>query len=200
MQVTLGDTEMKPFLHQREGSAHHHLLLQTAGKEKGTETGAGKLYQKKAARKKLAIHFLFKSTSQNADKHLRCYVAEVRGVFGYFSFKYPFPRIVFALCLFVFCPFSVFLPPAVNVSAPAFAFSLFTLVCSGPAHTQSSGCYSDYWVGQLALGAAGFSHRQGKKNFFSVTCMHGLYLTQSRGILTSFQVWELSLTAACAYI
>lgn len=43
MQVTFGDTEMKPYLHQREGSAHHRLLLQTGGKEKGTETSPGKL-------------------------------------------------------------------------------------------------------------------------------------------------------------
>lgn len=190
---------MKPYLHQREGSAH--LLLQTAGKEKGTETSPGKLYQKKETRKKPAIHFLFKSDSQNADKHLRCYVAEVRGVLGYFSFKYSLPRIVFALCLFVFCPFPVFLLSAVSVSVSAFTSSLFTRMCSGSAHTQSSGSYPDYWVGQLALGTAGCPLFTGKerKTSFSVTCMPELYLTETRGILTSFQVWELSL-AACAYI
>lgn len=175
MQVTFGDTEMKPYLHQREGSAHHHLLLQTAGKEKGTETSPGKLYQKKAARKKPAIYFLFKSNNQDADKRLRCHVTEVRGFLGYFSFKYPFPRIVFALCLFVFCPFSVFPPSTFSVSC---FYLLFTLMCLGPAHTQSSGCYPDYWVGQLALGTAGYPLFTGKerKTSFSVTCMLGLYL------------------------
>lgn len=57
MQVTLGDTEMKPYLQQREGSAHHRLLLQTAGKGKGTKTNPGKLHQKKAAGKNPTIYF-----------------------------------------------------------------------------------------------------------------------------------------------
>lgn len=69
---------MKPYLHQGEGSAHHCQLLPTAGKEKDTETSPGKLYQKKATRKKPTVYFLFKSNNQNADKHLRCHVAEAR--------------------------------------------------------------------------------------------------------------------------
>lgn len=82
--MTLGDAEMKPYLIQREGSAHHCLLLQTAGKEKGTETSPDKLYQKEAAGKKPTVYFLFQSNSQNADKHLRYHVAEARRILAIF--------------------------------------------------------------------------------------------------------------------
>lgn len=60
-----------------------------------------------------------------------------------------------------------------------------------------SGCYPDYWAGQLALGTTGCPLFTGKerKTSFSLACMSGLYLTENRGILISFQVWELSLTA-----
>lgn len=126
----------------------------------------------------------------------------MRGGFGYFSFRYPFPRIVFALCLFVLSPFLVFWPSTVSVSAPAFILLfIYPDVFRVCMHTKRSDCYPDHWVGQLALGTAGSPLFTGKKRkiSFSVTCIPGLYLSETRGFLTSFQVWELSLTAY-AYI
>lgn len=112
----------------------------------------------------------------------------------YFSFKYSFPRVVFALCLFGF----YFLSNLYLLFSTAFPFSSYVfraLFCVQTEQwvvvTQANKLVRQHWTPQTVL--------TGKKNTTqntssTTTRMLRPCFTESRGILTSFQVQKFSLS------